>query len=234
MLKGYVTHSVVKPNSALYAIKKKKKKIPKLINITVSSDNEIGTKGLLRKTKDNRLAFCRAFGRSPKQWSCAYDHPRAYMSIRVIKCPCTRTCDPPNFILSGEIKKVKLSHAFNYIIPQKLGYRSTIDELVEKEKNENTLRYIDEIKASFIWAYKKKLNDFIIPFQFGKDEKFCVTQDNIVDYLLCRGLIRENDDVYDKMKSKKIKLSDFGTYPIKYTFLNNININVTVKIFKNK
>ncbi|SBT76870.1 50S ribosomal protein L9, apicoplast, putative [Plasmodium ovale] len=176
MLKGYVTHSVVKPNSALYAVKKKKKKIPKLINITVSSDNEIGTK--------------------------------------------------------GEIKKVKLSHAFNYIIPQKLGYRSTIEELVEKEKNENTLRYIDEIKASFIWAYMKKLNDFIIPFQFGKDEKFCVTQDNIVDYLLCRGLIRENDDVYDKMKSKKIKLSDFGTYPIKYTFLNNININVTVKIFK--
>ncbi|VWU48203.1 50S ribosomal protein L9, apicoplast, putative [Hepatocystis sp. ex Piliocolobus tephrosceles] len=177
---GYVTHNIGKSSYTLYAIKKKKhkKKIPKLIDITVNSDNEIGTK--------------------------------------------------------GQIKKVKLSHAFNYIIPQKLGYRSTIDELIEKEKNENTHRYIDEIKSSFIWEYKKKLNDIIIPFYFNKNEKFVLTEENVLYYLLCRGLIRENDEVYNKIKNKKIKIIDFGTYPIKYTFFNNVSINVALNILKNK
>ncbi|CAD2097500.1 hypothetical protein YYG_03933 [Plasmodium vinckei petteri] len=175
---GYVTYNIVKPNSTLYAVKKKKKKSSKYIDITVSSDNEIGTK--------------------------------------------------------GEIKKVKLSHAFNYIIPQKLGYRSTINELVDKEKNENTLRYIDEITKSFIWDYKKKLNDLIIPFEFRKNQNILITQDNLLDYLLRRGIIRENDDMYQKIKSKKIKFSDFGTYPIKYTFLDNISINITVQIIESK
>ncbi|SBS84880.1 hypothetical protein PMALA_010980 [Plasmodium malariae] len=132
----------------------------------------------------------------------------------------------------GQIKKVKLSHAFNYIIPQKLGYRSTIDELVEKEKNENTLRYIDEIKTSFLWEYKRRLNGLNIPFEFNKDVKIVVTQEDILDYLLGRGLIRENDELYDKIKNKKIKLVDFGTYPIIYRFMNNINIDITVHIIK--
>ncbi|KAI4838986.1 50S ribosomal protein L9 [Plasmodium brasilianum] len=172
----YITHDIVKSNSVLYAVKKKKKKIPKMVHITVSSDNEIGKK--------------------------------------------------------GQIKKVKLSHAFNYIIPQKLGYRSTIDELVEKEKNENTLRYIDEIKTSFLWEYKRRLNGLNIPFEFNKDVKIVVTQEDILDYLLGRGLIRENDELYDKIKNKKIKLVDFGTYPIIYRFMNNINIDITVHIIK--
>ncbi|CXI01482.1 50S ribosomal protein L9, apicoplast, putative [Plasmodium berghei] len=175
---GYVTHNIVKSNSTLYAVKKKKKKSSKYIDITVSSDNEIGTK--------------------------------------------------------GEIKKVKLSHAFNYIIPQKLGYRSTINELVDKEKNENTLRYIDDITKSFIWDYKKKLNDLIVPFEFKKNENILVTQDNLLDYLLRRGIIRENDDVYQKIKSKKIKFSNFGAYPLKYAFLDNISINITVQIIESK
>ncbi|SCN12335.1 50S ribosomal protein L9, apicoplast, putative [Plasmodium malariae] len=173
---GYITHDIVKSNSVLYAVKKKKKKIPKMVHITVSSDNEIGKK--------------------------------------------------------GQIKKVKLSHAFNYIIPQKLGYRSTIDELVEKEKNENTLRYIDEIKTSFLWEYKRRLNGLNIPFEFNKDVKIVVTQEDILDYVICRGLIRENDELYDKIKNKKIKLVDFGTYPIIYRFMNNINIDITVHIIK--
>ncbi|CAD2086141.1 50S ribosomal protein L9, apicoplast, putative [Plasmodium vinckei lentum] len=178
LTEGYVTYNIVKSNSTLYAVKKKKKKSSKYIDITVSSDNEIGAK--------------------------------------------------------GEIKKVKLSHAFNYIIPQKLGYRSTINELVNKEKNENTLRYIDEITKSFIWDYKKKLNDLIIPFEFRKNQNILITQDNLLDYLLRRGIIRENDDMYQKIKSKKIKFSDFGTYPIKYTFLDNISINITVQIIESK
>ncbi|ETB59157.1 hypothetical protein, variant 2 [Plasmodium yoelii 17X] len=128
LTEGYVTYNIVKSNSTLYAVKKKKKKSSKYIDITVSSDNEIGTK--------------------------------------------------------GEIKKVKLSHAFNYIIPQKLGYRSTINELVDKEKNENTLRYIDEITKSFIWDYKKKLNDLIVPFEFEKNQNILVTQDNLLDYVI--------------------------------------------------
>ncbi|SBT79373.1 50S ribosomal protein L9, apicoplast, putative [Plasmodium malariae] len=150
---GYITHDIVKSNSVLYAVKKKKKKIPKMVHITVSSDNEIGKK--------------------------------------------------------GQIKKVKLSHAFNYIIPQKLGYRSTIDELVEKEKNENTLRYIDEIKTSFLWEYKRRLNGLNIPFEFNKDVKIVVTQEDILDYVIY-----------------------FGTYPIIYRFMNNINIDITVHIIK--
>ncbi|VTZ67216.1 50S ribosomal protein L9, apicoplast, putative [Plasmodium chabaudi chabaudi] len=178
LTEGYVTYNIVKSNSTLYAVKKKKKKASKYIDITVSSDNEIGTK--------------------------------------------------------GEIKRVKLSHAFNYIIPQKLGYRSTINELVDKEKNENTLRYIDEITKSFIWDYKRKLNDLIIPFEFKKNQNILITQDNLLDYLLRRGIIRENDDMYQKIKSKKIKFSDFGTYPIKYTFLDNISINITVQIIESK
>ncbi|SCL98263.1 50S ribosomal protein L9, apicoplast, putative [Plasmodium chabaudi chabaudi] len=178
LTEGYVTYNIVKSNSTLYAVKKKKKKTSKYIDITVSSDNEIGTK--------------------------------------------------------GEIKRVKLSHAFNYIIPQKLGYRSTINELVDKEKNENTLRYIDEITKSFIWDYKRKLNDLIIPFEFKKNQNILITQDNLLDYLLRRGIIRENDDMYQKIKSKKIKFSDFGTYPIKYTFLDNISINITVQIIESK
>ncbi|SCL98937.1 50S ribosomal protein L9, apicoplast, putative [Plasmodium chabaudi chabaudi] len=178
LTEGYVTYNIVKSNSTLYAVKKKKKKTSKYIDITVSSDNEIGTK--------------------------------------------------------GEIKRVKLSHAFNYIIPQKLGYRSTINELVDKEKNENTLRYIDEITKSFIWDYKRKLNDLIIPFEFKKNQNILITQDNLLDYLLRRGIIRENDDMYQKIKSKKIKFSDFGTYPIKYTFLDNISINITIQIIESK
>ncbi|CDU16484.1 hypothetical protein YYC_03414 [Plasmodium yoelii 17X] len=178
LTEGYVTYNIVKSNSTLYAVKKKKKKSSKYIDITVSSDNEIGTK--------------------------------------------------------GEIKKVKLSHAFNYIIPQKLGYRSTINELVDKEKNENTLRYIDEITKSFIWDYKKKLNDLIVPFEFEKNQNILVTQDNLLDYLLRRGIIRENDDMYQKIKSKKIKFSNFGVYPLKYTFLDNISINITVQIIESK
>ncbi|SCM06312.1 50S ribosomal protein L9, apicoplast, putative [Plasmodium chabaudi adami] len=178
LTEGYVTYNIVKSNSTLYAVKKKKKKSSKYIDITVSSDNEIGTK--------------------------------------------------------GEIKRVKLSHAFNYIIPQKLGYRSTINELVDKEKNENTLRYIDEITKSFIWDYKRKLNDLIIPFEFKKNQNILITQDNLLDYLLRRGIIRENDDMYQKIKSKKIKFSDFGTYPIKYTFLDNITINITIQIIESK
>ncbi|CAD2097738.1 50S ribosomal protein L9, apicoplast, putative [Plasmodium vinckei] len=155
---GYATYNIVKPNSTLYAVKKKKKKSSKYIDITVSSDNEIGTKG----------------------------------------------------------------------------YRSTINELVDKEKNENTLRYIDEITKSFIWDYKKKLNDLIIPFEFRKNQNILITQDNLLDYLLRRGIIRENDDMYQKIKSKKIKFSDFGAYPIKYTFLDNISINITVQIIESK
>ncbi|SCM01449.1 50S ribosomal protein L9, apicoplast, putative [Plasmodium chabaudi adami] len=178
LTEGYVTYNIVKSNSTLYAVKKKKKKSSKYIDITVSSDNEIGTK--------------------------------------------------------GEIKRVKLSHAFNYIIPQKLGYRSTINELVDKEKNENTLRYIDEITKSFIWDYKRKLNDLIIPFEFKKNQNILITQDNLLDYLLRRGIIRENDDMHQKIKSKKIKFSDFGTYPIKYTFLDNISINITIQIIESK
>lgn len=79
-------------------------------------------------------------------------------------------------MLIGEVKQVKLSHAFNYIIPQRLGYRSTTDELVEKEKEDNTLKYIDDIRTSFIWAYKKKLNDLNILFHFKKDHtlNFCL------------------------------------------------------------
>ncbi|CRG95326.1 50S ribosomal protein L9, apicoplast, putative [Plasmodium gallinaceum] len=177
LLKGYLINNVKKTNCLLYATKKNKKKA-KLVHITVSSDNEIGRK--------------------------------------------------------GEIKKVKLSHAFNYIIPQRLGYRSTPDELAEKEIKENTLGYIDEIKTSFIRNYKKKLNNTIILFYFNKDEKFVVTQDNVLDYLLARGLIRENDDVYEKIKNKKIKITDFGSYTIKYSFINNINIDVAIHIIKNK
>ncbi|SOV75865.1 50S ribosomal protein L9, apicoplast, putative [Plasmodium reichenowi] len=174
--RGFITPQIKRPNCVLYAVKRKKKKNPKLIHITVSSDNEIGKK--------------------------------------------------------GEVKQVKLSHAFNYIIPQRLGYRSTTDELVEKEKEDNTLKYIDDIRTSFIWTYKKKLNDLNILFHFKKDQKFAVTQDDLINYLLTRGLIRENDDVYEKIESKKIKLTDFGTYPIKYTFINNISINMSIHIIK--
>ncbi|CRG99829.1 50S ribosomal protein L9, apicoplast, putative [Plasmodium relictum] len=177
LLNGYLINNVKKSNCVLYATKKKNKKKEKLVHITVSSDNDIGKK--------------------------------------------------------GEIKKVKLSHAFNYIIPQKLGYRSTPDELIEKEIKENTLRYIDEIKTSFMWNYKKKLNNSIIVFYFDKDEKFVVTQEDVLDYFLTRGLIRENDDMYEKIKNKKIKISDFGSYPIKYSFIKNINIDITIHIIKN-
>ncbi|KJP89698.1 hypothetical protein AK88_00658 [Plasmodium fragile] len=176
---AYLSNRVVKANYNLYAVRKKnKKKIPKMIHITVSADNEIGTK--------------------------------------------------------GDIKKVKLSHAFNYIIPQKLGYRSTIDELVEKEKTENTLKYIDEIKRSFLWTYKKKLDGFNVPFQFAEGKKILVTQDHILHYLLTRGLIRENDDVYDKIKSKKVNIDDVGSYPMKYTFMNNLHIELTVHVMRVK
>ncbi|EWC90799.1 hypothetical protein PFNF54_00444 [Plasmodium falciparum NF54] len=72
------------------------------------------------------------------------------------------------------------------------------------------------------------LNDLDIE----KDQKFAVTQDDLINYLLTRGLIRENDDVYEKIESKKIKLTDFGTYPIKYTFINNISINMSIHIIK--
>ncbi|KEG01074.1 hypothetical protein YYE_04109 [Plasmodium vinckei vinckei] len=154
-------------------------------------------------------------------------HSLIYIHTYALSCSIFKT-------LIGEIKRVKLSHAFNYIIPQKLGYRSTINELVDKEKNENTLRYIDEITKSFIWDYKKKLNDLIIPFEFRKNQNILITQDNLLDYLLRRGIIRENDDMYQKIKSKKIKFSDFGTYPIKYTFLDNISINITVQIIESK
>ncbi|SPJ08527.1 50S ribosomal protein L9, apicoplast, putative [Plasmodium sp. DRC-Itaito] len=174
--RGFITPQIKSSSCVLYAIRKKKKKNPKLIHITLSSDNEIGKK--------------------------------------------------------GEVKQVKLSHAFNYIIPQRLGYRSTTDELVEKEKKDNTLKYIDDIRTSFIWTYKKKLNDLNILFHFKKDQKVAVTQDDLINYLLTRGLIRENDDVYEKIESKKIKLTDFGTYPIKYTFINNISINISIHIIK--
>ncbi|GAW80721.1 hypothetical protein, conserved [Plasmodium gonderi] len=177
MSKAYLTNNVVKSNFVLFAVRKKKK-TPRMIHITVSADNEIGTK--------------------------------------------------------GEIKKVKLSHAFNYIIPQKLGYRSTIDELVEKEKNENTLKYIDEIRTSFLLSFKNRIDGINIPFHFTEGENFLITQDDILHYLLTRGLIRENDDMYNKIKNKNIKLSAFGSYLMKYTFMNNININLTVHVIKNK
>lgn len=173
---NYIVHQLQKSKSLLYAVKPKKKKQTKLVDITVSSDNEIGKK--------------------------------------------------------GEIKRVKLSHAFNYIIPQKLGHRSTIKELVDNEKKENLGKYINEVQSSFIYDLKSTLDNLIIPFYFKKEEKFVVTQEDIANYLLTKGFIRDRDDVCEKITNRKIKLSKFGNYPIKYTFLNNITIDIVVHIIE--
>lgn len=174
---SYIAHQLQKSKSILYAVKpKKKKKQTKLVDITVSSDNEIGKK--------------------------------------------------------GEIKRVKLSHAFNYIIPQKLGYRSTMKELVDNEKKEKFGKYINEVQSSFIYDLKNTLDNLIIPFYFKKEEKFVITQEDIANYLLTKGFIRDRDDVCEKIKSRKTKFSKFGNYPIKYTFLNNITIDIVVHIIE--